>query len=1644
MTTPVGDPGVQPVDALDLAHLEGGALLPAGTSLPDGEPAELADGRIYRHPALAGRVVVRLSARPLAAADDTEMEVLGFGPPEIAPSVGVTRPRALGFPGWALVNDPAHARHALSVVKDFKVQAKLARSKPGHAREGFDAIAEALARSVPHFLPSFHEEAGRAFLDAGNRTYAASAFARAREAERVHALDVDPALRDRAFLEFALAGAVSGKALSEFAQALAEATDPRGAYARFRDLCVRRTLGGMPPWAAMGRDLKRLAKLAGADLEAEDQRLLGEVLGSPALLHAAAEFWTTYGPALERMAKGSAAVRGALLRFLPEPPGNREAFVTAWLELLERCGALAGVIEPRASVPAEARPDDGAAGWLSRLLSHTRGYSTEAPDAVFALVRRMAGRLREEGEPVRWASRWGGVDLDLLDLLLELEVPVADPDGRVWMRLGDWIKGRKGSQERPRDPVHVVRDARFRPHVQDAVGGAMGHAGFDGQARRMRGLAEARRGWVMGRLQLLGSGTLPAAAAALDQLAAALTPASFSDLPEAWRALGEVDLASVLARTLRGGIVDELGWPALEAAAASLAGGSGAAISLHGTFPYAILQAGLRALVVGPAGEVLEHELRLPKGSRLHGLGYAQRQLLVTFARPEGGLGAYWSGRPDESFELPYAYSWGMETRCEIELEDGAMVRGGRALHAGDHAVAERAFVAGDGVTTWTLRDGVFRELDPRSGALGRKSLPRFFEEFAKEGTTLELAMCQLLPLPGALRDRTPLGSRDGLAGLRVRRLAGGALELESVDGARAEIAAARGGCVSGLLRLPGGEGPLLLAASHSDVQLLDASGQPLAVLQLGTLDPLARGTPVVLPPPFWHLLTVRDEGGSRALRKVGVEEARRLLDAASQDLAAGAGAQPHAGAALASALAAVLPSVCHEGLRAGVLGIARETAALGRRLEAQRAAWDPARAPEEAPASLDAAAVASALAPLVERVGYSDEGDLAAELGAVSGFMRAEGGGGERPLWKRALGAVGLAAPEGEQIVDVAPGGGFRWDQLVGATGAVAFVAASPLLGAAARKALGELLGAWAATPMVGGSGRMRRCRIRFPSDSPYKPAREGGAGRLVGRGGHRWFVRPNRPWGGDRDKHDVLELAADGRFALPPGTTLEEEEAIDDQPWTPARLRRFLAALERSGAPPLSGEAISELARRTGLTRPEAALLWTGLPGLEGWEHDFLGRERREALGLKAAEAKVARDALQKVPREVRREVLAAAMSGDPEGPWRPLGGGTDDEGSPVALAAAAWVRLVGRRTPIAPEVLVRCAKELPRALEPAAFLSGLTACARHPAWNRDGEWELAEAGARRVGPADDEGEVFSDDILLATARYFAFLFEALPVGDPLRATLPDAIRLSRQRLGHRGLIVGLYSQYSLDKPGERDALLDAIGSEPYPAGGDRAGGRDGGMLLVRAGRWSMAVGLRPARMTDASDGARRLVERQPGYAAARLLLGEDFGRMAARVATSPVPPGGWEANPLASARALVERVREARELSEEAAALYLQILALRAPTKAAVQQWNGWTARRYEKATDELVERGLVMEAKRSRAGRAHFLPGGWEDLKSPDLPVETWKLPLYGAERTEAGLHRPLGVLLPLRPLHELFEAAWARIEAGDPPRYEEVK
>ncbi len=201
------------------------------------------------------------------------------------------------------------------------------------------------------------------------------------------------------------------------------------------------------------------------------------------------------------------------------------------------------------------------------------------------------------------------------------------------------------------------------------------------------------------------------------------------------------------------------------------------------------------------------------------------------------------------------------------------------------------------------------------------------------------------------------------------------------------------------------------------------------------------------------------------------------------------------------------------------------------------------------------------------------------------------------------------------------------------------------------------------------------------------------------------------------------------------------------------------------------------------------------------------------------------------------------------------------------------------------------------------------------------------------------------------------------------------------------------------------------------------------DAGPALVPGAPWARYGfhHLAPARLSGIDDPALGFADEATAVALRTVLSG-----WIDEVVATPAGAAGDPHDPRVSVPDLVGEVRERHGLDSEAAVYYLQLLALPAPVDKSVQKWNGWPARTLRAARQALIDAGLVVSAKRARAGRTVFLPGGWQAARAPRLPVETWKISMYG----------DLGI--PPMTLPRLFRTAWGRVTDGDVPRYHDLE
>ncbi|MEU6610866.1 hypothetical protein ABZ922_38530 [Streptomyces shenzhenensis] len=1658
-------------DTTTAALLEAGAVLPPGSTAR--EDADVLTVRAYGHPALGERRVVRLVPGTLGEAEDLALEFLGLVREPETPEVGQVRRETLGFPAWALVNDPANGHHALALVKDVERLARQAKSRPGTAKEGFEALADRLGRTVPHFLPTFHEQAARVFLEQENTTYAAAFFGKAREAERVHALAVDEERQRAVFLEFAFAGALTVKALKEHVKDLARRLEPATAWAQFRQLTVERCAAGMPPYASLPQDARGLIAAAGLPRVAEECALVADLIASPAAVRAPASFWTACRPTLAVLAAQRPAVRARLLEIMPSGLARSVEDDEFWLSLLAESGAdrlltgeadTADTADTGDTTAADTADGVDAADWLSRWAAFRKhgGSITRRSPATLALVRRMAPRLRAAGRPVDlFTGRWhAGADLDLLDLCVAEGVPLTlpGPEVAVNLALDRWFCDDAPDR---RDLVAVAADPRLRRLLHQAVG-ALGNGRTADEVLRGAAahpvLGEVLRDWLDEAAERYTRAVgLPAARAELDRMRPFRTVAAEVGSAAVARVAGH-EVAPLLGRTLRAGILDELGWPALEDALRLLDTATRKdednTLTVHEAWPALILARRHKAVVVGPEEILLEHDLRLPteldRWQRPR-FRYVDGELLVMWRKGNKQSG-YWSARPAEVFtlggeQIPTWWSGHDIGSPSLPLPGGGRATGGRTLHAGDTVLPPGRPVLGDGTSYWRQgrqgRQTVWLEYDPATGTHGRSSLPALLRSGIREDAALRPASCEVLPLQPGL-EHSPFGTDGSVLGRWVRTEGQGAEARTTAgtpDGRTVTLRADRDGRTAGVplgaLRLPGGAEPVA-AQSQLKIGLFAADdtspgGELGRVTQHEQGGEFAAGTPFVPPVAFWHALRPRDERGSAVLRALTDGLAAELLDRAATALAgrqealdragdrAARAAVPAADEVVLGAVAPALPRLTDARLLTGVAALVRTALRLTE--SAAVFATPPQERPRE-PRNRTEGMFADYRPP---------HGEDRTLQEAIEGIAPLNGWWG-RSQWSvlrqiRAVNHVlsgrpadGRPLPDRERVAALTdgwhseaytvPGNGMAWPSVLAALRPLAYRAASPALPDAEREALLLLLEAIAEGPLADPAGVLREVVLSEPHDKQQR------AGQVLRRGARTVVVLGCESVDSEHERVNWLALDHDpsGGFGAVAHFLLDKETRhASDLP--AEQLTAVTALIRDKGAAPWQSDAPAVLAAATreGLGPLQAAVLLAGRPRRPG-------AEALAALGLKARQKDLADGMLGALGQPEAAALMGALLPADPADLWT--------VGPDTQAAARVWAERLGS--------LVRLPEEV------AAGLSGVPVGAAEAVLNPGRTPWLSRTTVQRP---DKDGDLTADDPAAVPGRSdltravdaLAALAYGLPYGHPLRAALPDGLAALRRRVADPGLLLDLDVQWT-EKGGSTSAELRKAYGLPAQEGADAQGStRVGDALVLRPWYHSTeTVLVRPAALTGPDDAVFGLVAglvgraRGAGLRALRAVLGDELGQALAAGATGPA---GYAQDPAVGAPELVAEVAAAHGLSEDAAALYLQLLALPDPTDRNCARWTGWKPARTKKARAELAATDLVVTAKRPRAGRTLFLPCGWHDLSSPALPVETWKEGLYpipGHARA-----------VPLLPVPELFARAWHRVRAGDAPAYEEL-
>jgi hypothetical protein len=390
-----------------------------------------------------------------------------------------------------------------------------------------------------------------------------------------------------------------------------------------------------------------------------------------------------------------------------------------------------------------------------------------------------------------------------------------------------------------------------------------------------------------------------------------------------------------------------------------------------------------------------------------------------------------------------------------------------------------------------------------------------------------------------------------------------------------------------------------------------------------------------------------------------------------------------------------------------------------------------------------------------------------------------------------------------------------------------------------------------------------------------------EYGSLQVVQDGGSMLAVDPHNEW--------AIERSTDGIYRMPKGFKVSRDERLRRGPGS-AFVRAWLAL----------GDAASEwqpamaevLATRTGLSRAESVLLAAGLPGIDDYARDFLGKEVREKLGLKVTEADPARGTFKELDEGALDSIFAAAVADDPASVLTPLA--VDASGKSFAdRLADAWLAKVGKRVDLPAELLESAGKELELDRHLHRTLTAFVAPGSVP------QLAYVELPFTKIVSGDHDVETFDSEIAMRLVVTAAWLAYARPVGDPVRAGIPALHAKMRTLLENERLVWPLGCMYSEHK--ERKDLFDLLkvvgGDEvklPDDDGTVCEKALDDGTLIAALYEHTLLAGFRPANVkrwdAPAFVAFRRAIgDDVDGFGVARTLLSDAFTALAARVAES-----------------------------------------------------------------------------------------------------------------------------------------------------------
>ena len=1539
--------------------------------------------------AMIGEVpVVKLIPETLLSTETLVMGRFGLDPQPAPRPVGRGRSRAIGFPVWPIMIDPDNTEHALNLVADIEWAKKVVKFQTKKVRDRFQELTQMLSTAAPHFVPTLLEELARIFDDSGFQKLAMRAFNKARKFERTYGLPIDPDRHRQVFTEFTRRGIVSPKEMVfEATSCIQRFSDPEDAYQYFLEIITNQVGAGIPPYVGLPRDLIRVAKPTGRTPQQVGEELLDNICGLSGMRRAPAGF----AKALSKRMVGLLDHRPyAVTQLFFAPPGDCRSWrspyqLEEWVTDFISIGGPTILQED----PMHFRR------WLLNVLDALVGRSNYS----FSLFN-----LIVSNKDVISAIELNETYLDL-PLVFIGALTVAGVQWRLdnaspkendqlnsffYRVFYDW-------HPQYREALYCLKVPQIRAHILCGwtLEKLMEHK--DTIARAGAGLLYDE--FLNNECQHLNTALF----SVIDRFVTSFTLAAEAKLPlgnlERLVEKANVDAATVLATNLAHGLITELIWPELERHIHAMRGelsperGIGPRLQITESYPGVVAFCGTKVVVVAGDTTLLDTKISTPyvPFDMVAVSDAVGDQVLAFSCSGVYDVAATW----DDGYSVSilfngesYLFDKPKPRYSSLATPDGRVV-GDILLRPTDREFNRtNSVVYGDNAgTIWCSggegygdewRNTIF-QYDPVTGICTINQPPQQVVDLAEAtDITIDWVWTTFLPAP-------------------VDNDAARAKIIPVID--TGEFC-----CITGCTKdenrdyvLVTGDGtryiydaPVCGVTTFGGVTRLvgvEESGTALYLPGVSaTYGKLAtilddRGEPhwmYQLPWVAWGNLTLRDEEASRRLRAVRPADVAPLLAALEPETGkSDTTVDQENNIPDGKCMYAPLSFNCQPE------SAAMKAAADLLGTDDRELCVSVVQLALSVQASVDKLTSACNHA----RVQHKREAIAARNSAATQETPVPNAGDADRPA--RPAYAVVAKVRQLQEVIDgkrdashIGKGYPWGWLSFAGQEKALVSWAMGPLTPPAARMEAATLLRKLANAKIDNRTWRQVLIDWHRMSEKPGKAR----AGLLFADTDTQVIVIDTLHGVKKGTKHRLLVAGDKFPETVRDASALGAAKTAHDlgvEPGMSAKeMRDWADKLEHMGDID-SGEWLSrmrplvdDLTARTFLTETAAIMLLAGGFGT------LLPRELAIAV-FRCAGGDDLRAAEEERAKTIRRKLKLTRKS---------------------TLAATA---LLTRVDPMSRELLATAAFDNNTALVDA-FVAGLPDC------------ELA----------------IPDQLM---EKYLA---EPWATSDEKIRILFQLLRPLKPKPQFSGWNGGMVASIALDMATNLPAQGFADDAEAREVCSflahqlttlKTATGKN-----ISGNHTSLPLAGDINHIKDSRD-----YEYYWGYNldAFRGLTEGHFDKIIADLGDETKSrPVGCYRDPRVSAPAVVAEVRHELGLSELAAVYFLQLLALVDPTDSNVKAWNGWKKKQFDEARAELVAHDLVVEGKRTGAGRTVFLPGAWWEARSGSMPVEAWKSNFYlirYRERCESTVRW----CPPTEPFDQLFQTVWGRWLAGDRPSFD---